>query len=168
VPDQFANEFNPQAHYQKTADEIIGQSRGINAFVAAIGTGGTLMGVSRRLKEKCPNAKVIGVEPYPGHRLQGMKNMEESAVPEIFQRELLDETVYVNDSDANEYSRRLAREEGLLVGMSSGAAMWAAARVASKMQTGTVVVLFPDRGDRYLSTGLFSKAGARALIPIEK
>ncbi|VVC01445.1 Tryptophan synthase beta chain [uncultured archaeon] len=156
VPDQFSNPANPQAHYRKTAEEILAQSGGkVDAFVGAVGSGGTLMGVSRFLKERSPGTKVICAEPGVGHKLQGMKNMQESAVPEIFRRESVDGTVYVKDPDAIDMARQLAKKEGIFAGMSSGAAMWAAVEHAKGMERGTVVVLLPDRGDRYLSTGLF-------------
>jgi cysteinyl-tRNA synthetase len=154
VPDQFSNPANPAAHHEGTALEILQQAGGkVDAFVAALGSGGTLMGVSAHLK--AGGTRVIAVEPYPGHRLQGMKNMAESEVPRIFERERMGETVYVKDDDAHEMARRLAREEGILAGMSSGAAMWAAAQAAARMKEGTIVVLFADRGERYLSAGLF-------------
>jgi len=156
VPDQFSNPANPASHHEATAREIMRQAGGrVDAFVAALGSGGTLMGISRYLHETQPSARIIAVEPRAGHKLQGMKNMEESEVPAIFDRSEIDETIYVEDEDAHEYARRLAREEGILAGMSSGAAMWAAVKVASEMDSGTLVVLLPDRGERYLSTGLF-------------
>ena len=155
MPDQFSNRFNPHAHYQKTAEEILQQSGGVDAFVAAVGSGGTLMGVSRFLKERNAGTKIVCAEPFTGHKLQGMKNMEESKVPKIFRREEVDRTIYVRDSDAIDMARALARKEGIFTGMSSGAAMWAALKSAKDMETGTVVVLLPDRGDKYISTGLF-------------
>ena len=154
VPDQFSNPANPAAHHEGTAQEILRQAGGkVDAFVAALGSGGTLMGVSAHLKPG--GTRIIAAEPYPGHKLQGMKNMAESEVPEIFERGRVGETVYVKDEDALGMARRLAREEGILAGMSSGAAMWAAAQAAARMKEGTVVVLFADRGERYLSAGLF-------------
>jgi cysteinyl-tRNA synthetase len=125
-------------------------------MVATMGTSGTLMGLSRRLKEFNPAVRIIGVEPYLGHRLQGLKNMKEAYQPEMFDKRLLDEKVNVEDEPAFEMTRRLAREEGLMVGMSSGAAMVVAAEVASRLDTGTLVVVFPDGGERYLSTPLFA------------
>ena len=154
VPDQFSNPANPAAHHEGTAHEILRQAGGkVGAFVAALGSGGTLMGISEHLKPR--GTRIIAAEPYPGHRLQGMKNMAESEVPKIFERGKIDETAYVRDSDALDMARRLAQEEGILAGMSSGAAMWAAAQAATRMERGTVVVLFADRGERYLSAGLF-------------
>ena len=157
LPDQFNNEANWKAHYYGTAEEIWQQTDGkVTAFVATLGTSGTLMGVSRRLKECDSSIQIIGVEPYLGHKIQGLKNMKEAYCPEIFEKERLDQKLKVADEDAYEMARRLAREEGIFVGMSSGAAMVAAGRVAVKMAAGTLVVLFPDNGERYLSTSLFA------------
>jgi cysteinyl-tRNA synthetase len=157
IPDQFNNEANWKAHYYGTAEEIWQQTNGkVTAFVATLGTSGTLMGVSRRLKEYDPSIQVIGVEPYLGHKIQGLKNMKEAYCPEIFEKKRLDQKLNVADEDAYGMARRLAREEGIFVGMSSGAAMVAAYRVAAKMTAGTLVVLFPDNGERYLSTSLFA------------
>ncbi len=157
IPDQFNNEANWKAHYYGTAEEVWQQTNGsVTAFVATLGTTGTLMGVSRRLKEYDPSIQIIGVEPYLGHKIQGLKNMKEAYCPEIFEKERLDQKLNVDDEDAYEMARRLAREEGVFVGMSSGAAMVGACRVAAKMTSGTLVVLFPDNGERYLSTSLFA------------
>jgi cysteinyl-tRNA synthetase len=157
LPDQFNNEANWKAHYYGTAEEVWQQTSGeVTAFVATLGTSGTLMGVSRRLKEYDPSIQIIGVEPYLGHKIQGLKNMKEAYCPEIFEKERLDQKLNVADEDAYEMARRLAREEGVFVGMSSGAAMVAAGRIAAKMAAGTLVVLFPDNGERYLSTSLFA------------
>ncbi|MFO7709261.1 MAG: cysteine synthase [Desulfobacterales bacterium] len=155
--DQFNNEANWKAHYHGTAEEIWRQTGGgVTALVAAMGTTGTLMGVSRRLKEYNPAVSVVGVEPYLGHRIQGLKNLKEAYCPEIFERRRLDKKVNVDDEEAYACARRLAREEGLLVGMSSGAAMAAALREAQLLSAGTLVVILPDSGERYLSTALFS------------
>ena len=157
IPDQFNNEANWKAHYYGTAEEVWQQTKGnVSAFVATLGTTGTLMGVSRRLKEYDPSIQIIGVEPYLGHKIQGLKNMKEAYCPEIFEKERLDRKLNIDDEDAYEMARRLAREEGLFVGMSSGAAMVGACKVAAKMKAGTLVVLFPDNGERYLSTSLFA------------
>jgi len=157
MPNQFANPDNWLSHYETTAPEILEQTGGeIAAFVAGMGTTGTLMGVARRLKEHDPNIRIIGVEPVEGHAIQGLKNMGESIIPEIYERERLDEIITVEDRPAFSVANRLALEEGLFVGMSSGAAVWAALQVAADLSPGeTVVALLPDRGDRYLSTNLF-------------
>ena len=157
IPDQFNNEANWKAHYHGTAEEIWQQTDGkITAFVATLGTTGTLMGVSKKLKEKNPTVQIIGVEPYLGHKIQGLKNMKEAYCPEIFEKQRLDQKLNIEDEEAYEMARRLAKEEGIFVGMSSGAAMVGACKVAEKMTTGTLVVLFPDNGERYLSTSLFA------------
>jgi S-sulfo-L-cysteine synthase (O-acetyl-L-serine-dependent) len=156
LPDQFSNEDNVMAHYMSTGPEIMEQTNGdIDLFVAGMGTTGTLMGVSRYLKETKPSARVIGVEPTKGHSIQGLKNMTEAIVPAIYDASMLDEKITVQDEEAFETARLLAAREGLFVGMSSGAAVAGALRMAQGLRTGTIVTLLPDRGDRYLSTSLF-------------
>jgi cysteinyl-tRNA synthetase len=156
MTDQYNNPANWQAHYNGTAVEIWEQTgRTITHLVATLGTSGTLMGLSRRLKAYNPDIRILGVEPYLGHRLQGLKNMREAYQPEIFEKRLLDEKINVEDEPAFEMTRRLAKEEGLMVGMSSGAAMVVAADVVKNLDSGSVVVIFPDGGERYLSTPLF-------------
>ena len=120
-----------------------------------MGTTGTLMGVGRYLREKNPAVKIIGVEPTQGHTIQGLKNMVESTNPAIYRPEDLDDKITVEDGEAFEMSRQLAIKEGLLVGMSSGAAVAGALRIAKDMKQGTIATILPDRGDRYLSTTLF-------------
>jgi cysteine synthase (EC 2.5.1.47) len=157
MPNQFDNEANIKAHYETTGKEIIEQTKGqITHFVAGMGTTGTLMGVSKRLKEFNKDIQIIGVEPVPGHRIQGLKNMSESIVPKIFDPSRLDERIYVNDEEAFDTTRKLAMLEGVFVGMSSGAAMSVALKKASEIRSGVIVVILPDRGDRYLSTSLFA------------
>ena len=124
--------------------------------VATLGTTGTAMGISKRLKELNGQIRIVGVEPYLQHRIQGLKNMRESYRPGIFDKNRLDEKVNILDEDAFEMARRLAREEGILAGMSSGAAMFVAAAKAREMEEGLIVVIFPDSGERYLSTPLFA------------
>ena len=157
MPNQFDNCSNIKAHYETTGKEVIEQTGGkLDMFVAGMGTTGTLMGAGRRLKEYNEKIRIIGVEPFLGHRIQGLKNMQESIVPKIYTPETLDEKIKVNDEDAFETTRKLAVKEGLFVGMSSGAAMYGALRMAELLKHGTIVVILPDRGDRYLSTTLFA------------
>lgn len=159
MPDQYNNPANVLAHYETTAPEIWAQTQGrITHFVATMGTTGTVVGCSRRFKELNPAIRIIGVEPYLGHRIQGLKNLKEAYVPGIYASGALDEKVNIEDDAAFEMARRLAREEGLLVGMSSGAAMHVACEIAAKLDSGVVVALLPDGGERYLSTTLFQVA----------
>ncbi|MCP3953671.1 MAG: cysteine--tRNA ligase [Desulfobacterales bacterium] len=156
MADQFNNPANWQAHYTGTAVEIWEQTGGkLDVLVATLGTAGTLMGLSRRFKAYNPEINIVGVEPYLGHRIQGLKNLKEAYRPEIFEKSRLDEKINIDDEEAFEMTRRLARIEGLFVGMSSGAAMAIACKKAREMQAGTIVVIMPDNGERYLSTPLF-------------
>ena len=156
MPNQFENENNALAHYDTTGPEIFSQTKGeINVFVAGIGTGGTLMGVAQYLKERKPEIKIVGVEPTVGHKIQGLKNMQESIIPKIYHAEKLDGKIIIEDDQAYEMARLLATKEGIFAGMSSGAAVVGALRIARKMDSGIIVVILPDRGDRYLSTTLF-------------
>ena len=164
MTDQFNNPANWRAHYDGTAVEIWEQTQGqVTSIVATLGTSGTLMGVSRRIKEYNPKVTVVGVEPYMGHKIQGLKNLKESYCPEIFEKSRLDIKIHVDDEQAFDTARRLAKEEGLFVGMSSGAAMAAALREAEQMTEGTVVAVLPDSGERYLSTSLFKEKDKVAL-----
>lgn len=156
MPNQYANPDNVRAHYETTGPEIFAQTNGeVDLFVAGMGTGGTLMGVGQYLHERKPGIRIVGVEPRLGHKVQGLKNMREAIVPEIYREENLDGKITVEDDPAFETARLLALQEGLFVGMSSGAAVAGALETARQMESGTVVVLLPDRGDRYLSTALF-------------
>ena len=156
MPNQFDNENNVLAHYETTGPEVFTQTDGqIDVFVAGMGTTGTLMGTGRYLKEKKKDIKIIGVEPTEGHTIQGLKNFVESQVPGIYDKQALDDKLMVEDGVAFETARLLAIREGLLVGMSSGAAIAGALRIARDMKQGTIVAILPDRGDRYLSTTLF-------------
>jgi cysteine synthase B len=156
MPNQFENENNVLAHYETTGPEIFSQTKGeINIFVAGIGTGGTLMGVAKYLKERKPKIKIVGVEPIVGHKIQGLKNMQESIVPKIYHSEKLDGKIMVEDDPAYEMARLLATKEGIFAGMSSGAAVVGALQIANNMDSGIIVVILPDRGERYLSTTLF-------------
>lgn len=156
MPNQFDNPNNWLAHYETTGPEIWKQTNeSITHFVAGMGTSGTLMGNSRYLKEMNKDIKIIGVEPFKNHKLQGLKNMEESIVPKIFDRKRLDQTFMVEDEYGFETARKLAKFEGIFTGMSAGAAVYAALETAKKIEKGVIVVIIPDRGDRYLSTPLF-------------
>jgi len=162
MPNQFDNEANVMAHYETTGKEVIEQTDGkISHFIAGMGTTGTLMGTGKRLKEHDKNIKIIGVEPVLGHRIQGLKNMSECIAPKIFDPKKLDERYLVNDDEAFDTTRMLAVKEGIFVGMSSGAAMHRALRKSSELKEGVIVVIFPDRGDRYLSTALFTSVCAK-------
>ena len=157
MTDQYNNEANWKAHYHTTGVEIYNQTQGrVNSVVTTLGTTGTAMGIARRLKEYGKHIRVIGAEPFLGHGIQGLKNMKESYTPEIFDKSLLDEKVNIEDEEAFEAARDLAKDEGLFVGMSSGAAMAAAVKEARKIKSGVVVAIFPDSGERYLSTPLFA------------
>jgi len=156
MPNQFANENNALSHYETTGPEIFSQTDGeVDVFVAGMGTTGTLMGTGKYLREKKPGVKIVGVEPVIGHAVQGLKNMSESIVPEIYISTELDEKLVIEDEEAFHSTHELAVKEGLFLGMSSGAAMAGALRVSREMESGTIVVILPDRGDRYLSTNLF-------------
>jgi cysteine synthase B len=156
MPNQYSNPNNPLAHYETTAPEIMAQTGGdIDYFIAGMGTSGTLMGISRYFSEHAPQVKVIGIEPGLGHKIQGLKNMHEAIVPEVYDRERLAEKLLIEDGVAYDMSRKLALQMGLFVGMSSGAAVAGALKFAENIDRGTIVTLLPDRGDRYLSTNLF-------------
>jgi cysteine synthase B len=162
MPNQFTNENNTLAHYETTGPEIFSQTNGeIDVFVAGMGTTGTLMGTGKYLKERKPDIKIVGVEPYKGHAIQGLKNMEEAIVPQIYHPEQMDEKINIEDDEAYETARLLATKEGIFVGMSSGAAVAAALRIVIKMDSGVIVAILPDRGDRYLSTTLFRSICAK-------
>ncbi len=162
MPNQYENEDNVLAHYEMTGPEIWRQTKGeIDYFVAGMGTTGTLMGTGKYLKEVKPSVQVVGVEPTRGHTIQGLKNMSESMVPKIYHPEALDEKYTVEDGEAFETTRLLAQREGLFVGTSAGAAVSAALRIARTIDKGTIVVILPDRGDRYLSTMQFRSICAK-------
>ena len=156
MPNQYANPNNPLAHYETTGPEIMQQCGGdIDYFVAGLGTSGTLMGLSRYFADFAPQVKMIGIEPTLGHKVQGLKNMEEAIVPEIYDENKLHQKIVIEDAEAYETTRQLATTLGIFVGMSSGAAAAGALRVANQIDSGTIVTILPDRGDRYLSTNLF-------------
>ena len=156
MPDQFSNASNYMAHYKSTAIEIWQQMNGgIDYLAGAIGTSGTLMGLTKFLKIMNPDIKVVCAHPVRGHYIQGLKNMEEAIVPEIFNPSVIDFTEMIESEEAIEMARRIIREEGIFAGMSSGAAMLAAVRTAEKIDRGNIVVVFPDRAEKYLSTTMF-------------
>ncbi|HNT29443.1 MAG TPA: cysteine synthase family protein [bacterium] len=158
MPQQHSNPANPRMHYETTAEEILQDVPDITHFIAGIGTFGTLAGVGKRLKDYNTGIKIIGVEPELGQPIQGLRNMQEEYPPELFaeHRQILDRTITVRLADSKEIAKQLARSEGLFVGISSAAAAWAAQQVAQELTTGTMVVLFPDRGEKYVSTGLYN------------
>lgn len=157
MPDQFSNKYNKIAHYKTTGEEIWKQTNGrIDYFVSAIGTSGTIMGVGKALKENNPKIKIVCAHPVKGHYIQGLKNMEEAIVPSIYEPSEIDETIMVETESAFQMTRNIVEKEGIFAGMSSGAAMYAAIELARKIQSGIIVVILPDRGEKYLTTNLFS------------
>ena len=158
MPNQFSNEYNKIAHYQTTANEIWEDTEGkVTHFVSALGTSGTLMGVGMGLKDKNPDIRIIEAHPVRGHYIQGLKNMEEAIVPEIYDPSQIDRTVMIESEEAFAMARSIVLQEGIFVGMSSGAAMVAALECIRHIDKGFVVVVFPDRGEKYLSTTLFDQ-----------
>ncbi|HOB38174.1 MAG: PLP-dependent cysteine synthase family protein [Methanomassiliicoccaceae archaeon] len=156
MPDQFSNEYNKMAHYRTTGDEIWKQTGGnVDYLVSALGTSGTIMGIGKALKEHNPDVKIVCAHPVKGHYIQGLKNMEEAIVPSIYDPSQIDITIMVETEVAYEMTRQIVKQEGIFVGMSSGAAMYAAIEIAKKASSGTIVTIFPDRGEKYLSTDLF-------------
>ena len=156
MPDQFSNKYNKIAHYSTTGEEIWKQTNGkVDYFVSSLGTSGTIMGVGKVLKEHNPKIKVVSAHPVKGHYIQGLKNMEEAIVPSIYDPSQIDITIMVETEAAYEMTRQIVAKEGIFVGMSSGAAMYAALETAKQVDSGTIVVIFPDRGEKYLSANLF-------------
>ncbi len=156
VLDQFANPDNPRIHYETTGPELWEQTGGrITHFVSAMGTTGTITGVSRFLKEKNPEIRIIGAQPSEGSRIPGIRKWPQEYLPKIYDPSRVDELVYVSQSDAEEMCRRLAREEGIFAGISAAGACWVAQQIATQVQNATIVFVVCDRGDRYLSTGVF-------------
>jgi cysteine synthase B len=156
MPNQFSNEYNKLAHYFTTANEIWDDTQGkVTHFVSALGTSGTIMGVGMGLKNRNPDIQIVEAHPVLGHYIQGLKNMQEAIVPEIYDPSKIDRTVMIESEAAFEMSRAIVLQEGIFVGMSSGAAMLAALECIKNLEEGLVVVLFADRGEKYLSTDLF-------------
>lgn len=158
MPNQFSNEYNKLAHYQTTANEIWEDTNGkVTHFVSALGTSGTIMGVGMGLKDKNPKIQIVEAHPVKGHYIQGLKNMEEAIVPEIYDPSKIDRTVMIESEEAFAMARAIVLQEGIFVGMSSGAAMIAALECIKDLEEGFVVVTFADRGEKYLSTTLFDQ-----------
>ncbi len=154
--DQFANEDNPRIHYETTGPELWEQTHGrITHFVSAMGTTGTITGVSRFLKEKNPAVRIIGAQPSEGSRIPGIRKWPQEYLPKIYDARNVDELVYVSQDDAEDMCRRLAREEGIFAGISAAGACWVAMQIAQQVENATIAFIVCDRGDRYLSTGVF-------------
>ena len=156
VLDQFANDDNPRVHFETTGPEIWRDTEGrVTHFVSAMGTTGTITGVSRFLKQKSKKVRIIGAQPAEGSRIPGIRKWPEAYLPKIYDPTWVDETVAVSQADAEEMARRLAREEGLFAGISAAGACWVALQIAKTVENATLVFIVCDRGDRYLSTGVF-------------
>jgi cysteine synthase B len=156
ILDQFANDDNPLAHYDNTGREIWEQTKGrITHFVSSMGTTGTIMGVSKYLKLKNPSIEIIGCQPTDGSQIPGIRKWPKAYLPKIFESHRVDRVVEVSQSDAEETTRRMAQEEGIFAGISAGGAMWVALQLSETLQDSTIVSIVCDRGDRYLSTGVF-------------
>jgi len=154
---QFDNPDNSGMHYKTTGPEIWKDTNGeITHFVSAMGTTGTIMGVSRYLKEQNPNVQIVGTQPTDGSKIPGIRRWSPEFLPKIFEAHRVDRTIDVSQDEATELTRRMAREEGILAGMSSGGSLFAALKVASELESGTIVCITCDRGDRYLSSDLFN------------
>src|SRR5919201_1964355 len=156
MPYQYGNPANPRAHYETTAPEILRDLPGVTHFVAGLGTGGTLTGTGRRLKEERPAIQVIAAEPHPGEGVQGLRSLDEGFVPPVLDPSVLDRKILVTSDDSLVLTRRLAEQEGLFVGISSGAVLHAALRVAKTLEQADIVCLFADGGWKYLSLGVWS------------
>jgi cysteine synthase B len=155
MPYQYGNEANPRAHYEGTAAEIIADCPEVDVFVAGLGTGGTLMGCGRRIREHNASAQIVAAEPEYGELVYGLRNLDEGFIPEIIDLSVLTRRIKVGTEDALRRTRQLVEQEGIFAGISSGAALHVAVRVAEKLESGTIVVLLPDGGWKYLSTGAY-------------
>jgi len=156
ILDQFANPDNPLSHYEGTGPEIWRDTRGqITHFVSSMGTTGTIMGCSRFFKEKNPAIRIVGCQPTEGSQIPGIRKWPEAYLPKIYDRKRVDRVIEVSQTDSEETTRRLAKEEGIFAGISSGGALWAALQVSREVENATIVTIVCDRGDRYLSTGVF-------------
>jgi [CysO sulfur-carrier protein]-thiocarboxylate-dependent cysteine synthase len=157
MPYQYGNEANPRAHYDHTAPEILEELDEVAAFVGGLGTGGTLMGVGRRLKENDPETRVVAAEPMQGELVQGLRSLEDGFIPPIIDLELLDRKIMVSNHDAIVWTKKLLEQEGLFAGVSSGAIASVASRIAAELDGGNIVFLVPDDGWKYLSSGVYTK-----------
>jgi [CysO sulfur-carrier protein]-thiocarboxylate-dependent cysteine synthase len=157
MPYQYGNQANPDAHYEGTAPEILEELDEIAAFVAGLGTGGTLMGVGRRLREHDPETMIVAAEPMQGELVQGLRSLDDGFIPPIIDLALLDRKIMVSNRDAILWTQRLLHEEGLFAGVSSGAVAAIAVRIANELEQGNVVFLVPDDGWKYLSSGVYTK-----------
>ena len=156
ILDQFSNPDNPRVHYETTGPEIWGQTEGrVTHFVSAMGTTGTITGVSQFLKEKNPSVQIVGAQPSEGSRIPGIRKWPEEYLPKIYNPSNVDELIYVSQDDAEDTCRQMAREEGLFAGVSAAGACWVAQQIAAREANATIVFIVCDRGDRYLSTGVF-------------
>ena len=167
MPYQYGNEANPRAHYDGTAAEIVGDCPEVDVFVAGLGTGGTLMGCGRRIREHNPNAQIVAAEPEYGELVYGLRNLDEGFIPEIIDMTVMTRRIKVGTEDALRRTRQLVEQEGIFAGISSGAALHVAVRVAEKLSKGTIVVLLPDGGWKYLSTGAYGGDFAAAVKRLE-
>jgi cysteine synthase B len=157
MPYQYGNEANPRAHYDGTAVEILDELDDVAAFVGGLGTGGTLMGVGRRLKENDPDTRIVAAEPMQGELVQGLRSLDDGFIPPIIDLSLLDRKIMVSNRDAIVWTKRLLDEEGLFAGVSTGAVAAIAARIAGELEGGNIVFLSPDDGWKYLSSGIYTK-----------
>jgi cysteine synthase B len=158
MPYQYGNEANPRAHYEGTAVEILDELDSVTAFVGGLGTGGTLMGNGRRLKEEDPETKIVAAEPMQGELVQGLRSLDDGFIPPIIDLSLLDRKIMVGNRDAIIWTQKLLHEEGMFAGVSSGAIAYVAARIAGELDEGNVVFLVPDDGWKYLSSGVYTKS----------
>jgi [CysO sulfur-carrier protein]-thiocarboxylate-dependent cysteine synthase len=157
MPYQYGNEANPRCHYEGTAPEILDELDSVAAFVGGLGTGGTLMGVGRRLREESAETRIVAAEPMQGELVQGLRSLDDGFIPPILDLDLLDRKIMVSNHDAIVWTQRLLHEEGLFAGVSSGAIAAVAARIAAELDDGNVVFLVPDDGWKYLSSGVYTK-----------
>jgi cysteine synthase B len=160
MPYQYGNEANPLAHYHGTAVEILEELDEVSAFVGGLGTGGTLLGNARRLKEENPDTRIVAAEPLQGEFVQGLRSLEDGFIPPIIDLSLLDRKIFVSNRDAVLWTKRLLEDEGMFVGVSTGAIAYIAVRVASELEDGNVVFVAPDDGWKYLSSGVYTKSMA--------